>query len=275
MKQRQWPSRQSDRNQIPTVTVTQPAQNRAGRIAQRLVRGVAPWLGLLALSFATQAGPTNTAVGQAHESNSRLPADGPGWRLEKATITDTNRPRVLLIGDSILQGYSRRVIQVLQGKAYVDLWVTPLWQSEHFNQVLASVLDQGPYAVIHMNIGLHGWPEGRIKAEAYEPLTRAFVKIIREKCPKAKFIWASTTPFLNKTNLNELDKTINPILVKRNQIDARIMSGAGVPINDFYALLVDKRAWNRGDGVHWKLSAYQLLAGAAADSILRELAKVK
>jgi len=57
------------------MTVTQPAQNRAGRIAQRLVRVVAPWLGLLAISFATQAGPTNTAVGQAHESNSRLPAD--------------------------------------------------------------------------------------------------------------------------------------------------------------------------------------------------------
>ncbi|MEI6077814.1 MAG: hypothetical protein WCS94_19690, partial [Verrucomicrobiota bacterium] len=65
---------------------------------------------------------------------------------------------------------------------------------------------------------------------------------------------------------------INPIIVKRNQIDAKIMTEAGVPINDFYSLLVDKKELNGGDGAHWKQPAYQLLAAVAAKSILRELA---
>lgn len=72
-------------------------------------------------------------------------------------------------------------------------------------------------------------------------LPRAFLEVIHKKCPQAKLIWANTTPFLNKTNLKELSADINPIIVKRNQIDAKIMTEAGVPINDFYSLLVDKK----------------------------------
>lgn len=229
-------------------------------------------LGWLAMALALRAEITNVPGALTHETDPRLPPKGPGWRLEKATITNTNLPRVLLIGDSILRGYSRMVVQSLQNKANVDLWLTPMWQSEQFNQALANVLAQGPYQVIHMNIGLHGWPAGRIKDEEYEPLTRAFLKVIRDKCPQAKLIWASTTPFLNKANLRELDPAINPILVRRNQIDARVMTEAGVPINDFYSLLVDKKEWNAGDGAHWKQPAYRLLAKVAANSILRELA---
>ncbi len=254
---------------LMTKTITQPHQRR---IARNNFWREAVCLCWLVMAFATRAEITNVPGALVHETEPRLPAKGPGWRLEKATIADTNRPRVLLIGDSILRGYSRMVVQSLQDKAYVDLWLTPMWQSEQFNQALANVLAQGPYQVIHMNIGLHGWPAGRIKDEEYEPLTRAFLKVIRDKCPQAKLIWASTTPFLNKTNLQELDPAINPILVKRNQIDARIMTEAGVPINDFYSLLVDKKEWNSGDGAHWKQPAYRLLAKAAANSILRELA---
>jgi len=230
----------------------------------------------LVMALATRAETvTNVPGAWVQEKDPRLPAKGPGWQLEKATIADTNRPRVLLIGDSILRGYSRMVIQSLQDKAYVDLWLTPMWQSDKFNKALANVLDQGSYEVIHMNIGLHGWPAGRIKDEEYEPLTRAFLKVIRDKCPKAKLIWASTTPFLNKTNLQELEPAINPIIVKRNQIDAKIMTEAGVPINDFYSLLVGRKELNGGDGAHWKQPAYQLLADVAAKSILRELVDKK
>ena len=229
----------------------------------------------LMMALATRAETTNVPGALVKETNPGLQPHGGNWRLEKAAITDTNRPRVLLIGDSILNGYRPMVVHSLAGKAYVDIWLTPMWQSEKFNKALANVLDQGPYEVIHMNLGLHGWPAGRIKDEEYEPLTRAFLKVIRDKCPKAKLIWANTTPFLNKTNLQELNPDINPIIVKRNQIDAKIMTEAGVPINDFYSLLVDKKELNGGDGAHWKQPAYQLLADVAAKSILRELADKK
>ena len=41
--------------------------------------------------------------------------------------------------------------------------------------------------------GLHGWQKGRIKDGTFEPLTRAYVEVIRDKLPKAKIIWASST----------------------------------------------------------------------------------
>ena len=92
--------------------------------------------------------------------------------------------------------------------------------------------------------------------------------------PPGKIDLGNTTPFLNKTNLQELNPYINPIIVRHNQIDARIMTEAGVPINDFYSLLLGKSEWNGGDGAHWKQPAYQLLADVAAKSILRELADI-
>ena len=84
------------------------------------------------------------------ETDSRLHADGKGWRLDKAKITDPKRPRVLLVGDSILNGYLKTTVAALEGKAYVDAWVNPYNQSEHLNKnILPEVLAHGPYDVVH------------------------------------------------------------------------------------------------------------------------------
>ena len=102
---------------------------------------------------------------KAVEPDKRLQSEGKGWRLEKADAVDPKMRRILLIGDSILNGYARQVIKKLHGKAYVDMWVNPYHQSENLNKILDRVLSQGPYDLIHFNVGLHGWQEGRIKRE--------------------------------------------------------------------------------------------------------------
>lgn len=208
---------------------------------------------------------------QATEADSRLHADGKGWRLSMAKVSDPNRPRVLLIGDSILSGYHRQVIQALQGEAYVDAWINPYCQSEYFNSLLAKVLDQGPYDVVHFNMGLHGWQEGRIKPGTFKPLTRAFVQVIRDKLPKARLIWATSTPVTAKENPTELHPEINPVVVDHNRMANEVMTQLNVPINDFYEMLVDKLELARGDRFHWKRPAYDILARAVAVSVRREL----
>ncbi len=93
----------------------------------------------------------------------RLHSDGGPWKFYRASPEDASLPRVLLIGDSIMNGYRGHVYRLLKGKANVDVWLTPLHlKSEHLHVDLQKVLDQGPYEVIHFNIGLHGWPPGRI-----------------------------------------------------------------------------------------------------------------
>lgn len=210
-------------------------------------------------------------LGNAVETDERVQADGKAWRLDMAKVVDKDRPRVLLIGDSILNGYLKQVTKDLQGKVYVDAWVNPHCQSEHFNKLLGEVLEQGPYDVVHFNMGLHGWQPGRIKEGQFEPLTKAFVETIREKNPKAKIIWASTTP-VTKKKLAELDDEINPIIVEHNAMAEKVMKETGVPINDFYALLAPQLELSRGDGFHWQPEGYKLMADMVSASILRELA---
>jgi hypothetical protein len=215
------------------------------------------------------------APANAIESDPRLHADGKGWRLDRAKIVDAKRPRVLLIGDSILNGYLKQVIAGLEGKAYVDAWVNPYNQSEHVNKLLGEVLANGPYDVVHFNMGLHGWQEGRIKPGTFEPLTKAYVAVIREKLPQAKIIWASSTPVTAKGKPADLDPEINPIIIEHNRMAAKVMSEMKVPVNDFYALLIDKRNLARGDRFHWTAPAYQLLADTVIASVGKALPQEK
>jgi Carbohydrate esterase, sialic acid-specific acetylesterase len=210
-------------------------------------------------------------VGEAKESDTRLHADDKGWRLDKAKIADPARPRVLLIGDSILNGYLKSVTKQLDGQVYIDAWVNPYNQSEHLNKLLAEVLAEGPYDLVHFNMGLHGWQKGRIKDGTFEPLTQAYVEVIRAKLPQAKIIWASSTPVTVKGNPTELDAEINPIIVEHNRLAAKVMQEMKVPVNDFNALLATKLELARGDQFHWKPEAYELLANTVVESVSREL----
>ena len=57
----------------------------------------------------------------------------------------------------------------------------------------------------------------------------------------------------------------------QNRLAAKVMAEMGVPVLDFYGLLVDKRALARGDMFHWNGPAYDLLADAAVAAIRRGL----
>ena len=218
---------------------------------------LAAWLG------AVQAAPV--------ETDPRLHSDGKGWRIERAKAVDPALPRVLLIGDSILGGYRAEVTKALAGKANVDAWMNPYCQSEHYNKLLAEVLAQAPYDVVHFNMGLHGWPVGRIREGTFEPLTKAYVQVIKDKRPKAKIIWASSTPVTVKGKPTELDAVINANIIEQNRMAAKVMAEMNVPVNDLYALLIGKLELARGDQFHWKGDAYKILADAIVKQILSAL----
>ncbi|QDU29913.1 hypothetical protein ETAA8_50300 [Anatilimnocola aggregata] len=231
---------------------------------------------VLSLCFAASfplAAQEKAKLPAATETDTRLHADGKGWRVDMAKVEDKTRPRVLLIGDSILNGYLKQVTKSLEGKAYVDVWVNPYCQSAHTNKVLGEVLKNGPYDVVHFNMGLHGWQEGRIKAGTFEPLTKAYVQVIRDASPKTRIIWASSTPVTVKGKPEELNAEINPVIVEHNRLAAKVVEEMKVPVNDFYSLLADNLPLARGDQFHWKPAAYQLLATEATKSVLRELAE--
>ena len=89
-----------------------------------------------------------------------------------------------MIGNSVMNGYHHFVIDSLMGKANVDYWLTPKHlNSEFLFEDLATIVSYRKYDVIHFNIGLHGWPKGRILKEEYKPLLKKYVSTIKENAP--------------------------------------------------------------------------------------------
>ena len=223
---------------------------------------------LCGLSFVATA---FAAEPELKETDKAMPPLGGRWAFVPATNADPALPRVLLIGDSISIGYRPFVIKALAGKANVDAWPHPLFQSEKLNQALKKILVNGPYDVVHVNLGLHSVAEGRIKPGTYEPLTREFIQIIRDTMPKAKIIWANTTQFTIKGKATELDPVKNPTVLEHNRLAAKLMAELNIPVNDFYGLLINKLELGRGDTVHWTPPAYKILGDKATDSIVQAL----
>ncbi len=202
---------------------------------------------------------------------------GGGWGFAAAATTEPKLPRVLLIGDSILNGYRGTVTRELAGKANIDVWLNPIHQaSPELHEQLQGVLAQGPYDLVHFNMGLHGFDQGRsrIPADQFQPLTRKLVEAIRKGAPGAVLIWASSTPMSLNGKPTELDPVNNPIIIEHNKLAAQVMQEFHLPINDLYSLMLDKLDLGRGDTVHWKPEG-SVVQGHAVASIIEPHLKAR
>ena len=207
------------------------------------------------------------------ETDPRLHASGKGWGFYQA-IDTTKSKKVLLIGDSILGGYFDFVSNTLKDEAAVDYWQTPLNEgSPELFPELQRVVSHGPYDVIHFNIGLHGWPKGRVDDSKYGPIMQHYVDILKKESPNARLIWATTTPVTVKDNPSQLNKEINPIIVRRNKMALVVMKKNHVRIDDLYELMVKNLSMARGDMFHWKPEGVKLEGESVAKIIKRSLQK--
>ena len=215
-----------------------------------------------------QTQPSSPAAAAAAKEGQ--PANGGTWGYRPAN-PDPALPWVLLIGDSVTNGYGGGVVKQLNGKANVDLWITPAWLGAELFQSAPAIVAMRPYRVIHFNeSGLHAWAQGRIPEGQYGPLMRRYLQLLHKAAPQARLIWATTTPVTAlgaPGKLDELDK----LIAERNEICKPIMQQEGIPVDDLYGLLSLHLDLAKGDRFHWTDKAYGLLADAAAGSISSEL----
>ena len=213
----------------------------------------------LVMFVTAMAGMTAMADPAAKELG--LQSGGGPWQFYPADESDSSLPNVLLIGDSIMNGYRSHVIAGLKSKANVDCWLTPVHlKSKGLHEDLAKVASFREYDVVHFNIGLHGWTPGRIPQGQYEPLLRKYIEIIKSHSTSSRLIWANTTQITVKGKPTELDPVHNQTIVDRNAIAARVMPEYGIAVNDLYDLMSAKLEMARGDRFHWNGAAYQLMA---------------
>ncbi len=178
------------------------------------------------------------ALFAASESSGASPAarEGIEWcDIWIAHANETNLPRVLLIGDSIARGYHPAVEKQLAGKAYVARLTTSAYLTDPMlNQQIASVLDNVRFDVIHFNNGLHGWQHNE---ETYREAFPGFVATIRKHAPKAKLIWASTTPFRPTAGNGDSNSAKNDRVQARNAIALDVVRKKKIRVDDLFTLM--------------------------------------
>ena len=235
-----------------------------------LLSGVIRHTLLLAL-FCLSASPI--AAEPTPPSKAAATSKPSGWGVRQVLVADPKLPHVLLIGDSILSGYHAKAAELLRGKVNLDVWVTPKHiGSGDLPADMKAIFAEHTYDLILFNdIGLHAWTPGRIPEGQYEPLTRAHLANLRKFAPKAKLIFATTTPMTTKTRPIAFDPEFNPLIVERNQIAVKVMQENQVPVADYYGILATKLDLAAGDRFHWTKPAYELLASEAAARIAQAL----
>lgn len=171
-------------------------------------------------------------------------------------------PRVLLIGDSICNEYQSGVRAHLEGRMNVSYWVSShCVTAPVYLKMLAIYLDAAKYDVIHFNNGLHSL---QTPVESYAAGIAVALKLIREKQPQARIVWASSTPLADSIRTKKVQEL--------NDAAANVAKSAGCDMDDLFALLdpLDREA-NWSDAFHHVKTARNLLARQVARCVCRTL----
>jgi hypothetical protein len=183
---------------------------------------------------------------------------------------ETNLPRVLLIGDSITRDYYHEVEKRLAGKAFVGRLATSRFVSDPvLLKEIELVLDGTKFDVIQFNNGMHGWQHS--EAEYREAFPK-FIKTIRAHAPKAKLIWATTTPLRDGKGVTGDTKAeySDERIAARNALAAEVVTAQKIPTVDLNAA-VRGHPELHSDNVHFNGQGSQILAAEVAAAVAKLL----
>lgn len=162
-------------------------------------------------------------------------------------LNEDKLPRVLLIGDSHVEGYYPLVEKELEHFAYTSKLTTSrsLGDPIVLDQI-ELMLKQFKFTYIVFNNGLHG---KMYSAEEY----REFLPLVNQlfvKYGSPKLLWVNTTAWRNKDKPNTFID-FNDNIVKRNEYVKAFTEKNQIPLLDFYKLSVHNPHYYSTDGVHF------------------------
>ena len=172
---------------------------------------------------------------------------------------ETNLPRVLLIGDSIARDYYPEVEKRFAGKAFVGRLATSRFVADPvLLKEIESVLSGAKFDVILFNNGMHGWQHSETE---YRNAFPKLIKTIRAHAPKARLIWATTTPLCNGKDVTYDTKVeySDERIAARNALAAEVVAAQKLPTVDLNAT-VRGRPELHSDNVHFNGQGSQVLA---------------
>ena len=174
---------------------------------------------------------------------------------------DTEKDRVLIVGDSISCGYRGFVNKQLAGKVYVDGLVTSkAIDNPKLLELIDYVISQqhNNCKMIFFNSGLHGW---HLNADEYKENYVKVIKHIINNHPDKKLSLILTTP----TRDDRIE-----YIKQRNLAATEIANKEGLEVVDLYATLYGKDELYE-DKVHLIDDGYNMLAQVVTSYIRNSL----
>ena len=190
-------------------------------------------------------------------------------------------PRVLLIGDSISEGYTLPVRKLLQGRANVHRIPQNGGPTKLGIEHIEKWLGPGKWDVIHFNWGLHDlmfFPDPKAEPVQYEKdrlelyERNLSVLVARLKQTGAKLIWATSTPVPDQMSSPRSPPKRSAVVKVYNEAAARVMKEFSVPVNDLNAYVAPVVAkLQRAHDVHFGTEGSEFLARKVAEEIAAAL----
>lgn len=210
----------------------------------------------------------------------RIERDHPSFA---AVVDQPNRPRVLLIGDSISMGYTLPVRELLRNKANVHRPAENCRSTRQTLERIDAYLGTGTWDVIHFNCGIHDLTlldstgkaaSEKLGGKVQVPLDeyrRNLEQIVRRmKSTGATLIWGSSTPVQDSTAFRRPSD-----VVAYNAAADEIMKKHAIVVDDLFAAASQTKAgkpeWS--DGVHFTALGYRRLAEKVAATIENAITK--
>jgi hypothetical protein len=183
---------------------------------------------------------------------------------------NTTSPRIMLIGDSITNGYKNIISDLMHKKGVLtDMAVSSHSVEDpaffHMISYISGNIPGYSYKVIHFNNGLHG---SHLTGAQFEAGMRKAIGLLRSLQPQAVLILAACTAVTPKGSEGTVDPEKNAYVMERNAIIARLAGEYGLPLDDLFAAVAAKTEYPQPDSVHYTEAGYRRLAEAAAESIM-------
>lgn len=189
------------------------------------------------------------------------------------------KPSAILIGDSICMGYRPLVKERLKEQVTVLGIEGNGGDSGNVLSNLDDWIINREAEIIHLNCGLHDLKfERDTKAyqqplDVYESNLRKIVERIKSES-KARLIWVSTTPVIDKrhNSVKGFDRYIRDVKAY-NEVANGIMKEARISINDLYSAIKndDIAACLGNDGVHMTERGNRILADTVCSFLFDKL----